>query len=130
MIIDVAVGIIVNATKHILVSRRPKHVPQGGLWEFPGGKLERAEDSYAALCRELKEEVNVDVKAACPLLKVQQHYPENKVKLHVWQVLSYSGVACGMEGQQIKWILVDHIQQLKFPTANIEIIRFLQQNLL
>ncbi|WP_304986099.1 NUDIX domain-containing protein [Coxiella-like endosymbiont] len=60
-LLHVAVGLVTNLKNEVLVSLRPMHMAQGGLWKFPGGKLEPGENSYEALCRELKEELNITV---------------------------------------------------------------------
>ncbi|MFO7642121.1 MAG: NUDIX domain-containing protein, partial [Candidatus Competibacteraceae bacterium] len=65
--VRVAVGIIADATGAILIARRPDHVHQGGLWEFPGGKVEADETVDAALRRELHEELGIAIQAAEPL---------------------------------------------------------------
>ena len=57
----VAVGVIVNEQQEILIAKRPDHQYKGGLWEFPGGKVEPGETVYNALLRELNEEVNIQV---------------------------------------------------------------------
>lgn len=57
----VAVAIITNDQQEILVAQRPLHVPHGGRWEFPGGKLEANESAEDALVREIREEVNLEI---------------------------------------------------------------------
>lgn len=120
--IAVAVGLIINPQNEILVSLRPKHVAQGGLWEFPGGKIEILEDSYQALCRELKEEVNITVIAVKPFMKIDHNYDDHKVTLHTWHVTEFSGDPMGLEGQIIQWVPVEKLTQLPFPEVNQQII--------
>jgi len=72
-IVHVVAAVISNARGEVLISLRHAHAHQGGLWEFPGGKVEVAEDAYAALCRELHEELGVDVIAARPLIRIPHH---------------------------------------------------------
>ena len=68
MTVHVAVGVIVDARRQILLTRRPDHVHQGGLWEFPGGKVEAGETLSKALKRELLEEL-----AIAPLRTAADH---------------------------------------------------------
>src|SRR5690606_26440609 len=58
--IHVAAGVILNARQEVLLALRPAHKHQGGLWEFPGGKVEAGESVQEALARELLEELNLD----------------------------------------------------------------------
>ncbi|HPE72839.1 MAG TPA: NUDIX domain-containing protein, partial [Candidatus Competibacter sp.] len=73
--VHVAVGIVAGADGAVLIARRPDHVHQGGLWEFPGGKVEHGESVIAALGRELREELGIAVRAAEPLLQTGHAYP-------------------------------------------------------
>lgn len=99
----VAVGIVFNSHQQILMARRHAHSDHAGLWEFPGGKFKSGETSYAALCREIKEELHLEVISAIPLMMFQYDYPQYSVLLDVWEIKEYQGVACGAEGQVIQW---------------------------
>ena len=59
--VDVAAGILIDGKGHILLAQRADHQHQGGKWEFPGGKIEVGETPEQALCRELQEELGVQV---------------------------------------------------------------------
>lgn len=120
--IHVAVGIIVNSEKQVLVAKRPGHVDQGGLWEFPGGKVEDNEDVYSALCRELKEEINLDVLSATPFLKITHDYPNYSVLLDTWRVEKFQGELFGAEGQAIRWLCFQELRNLSMPAGNQSII--------
>ncbi|HIF54036.1 MAG TPA: NUDIX domain-containing protein, partial [Methylococcaceae bacterium] len=85
--LHVAVGVVKNATGHILIALRHDTAHQGGLWEFPGGKVEAGESVEQALSRELKEELNISVQKMMPLIKVRHQYSDLKVLLDVWTVL-------------------------------------------
>jgi 8-oxo-dGTP diphosphatase len=121
-VLHVAVGVIENPKGEILIAKRPDHIHQGGLWEFPGGKVESGESVVQALGRELEEELAIKVNAAEPLIKIQHQYPGQEVLLDVWRVRSYSGQARGREGQQIKWVFGDELTGFDFPAANKPII--------
>ena len=127
--VDVAVGVILNSQQHVLIAQRHRDALQGGLWEFPGGKIECPEDSYSALCRELEEEVGIHVTAAYPLSRLQHDYGDYEVTLFVWCVTQYQGQPLGMEGQPIRWVPIDTLHQYTFPVANQSIIEHLRATL-
>lgn len=124
--IHVAVGVVFNKQHQVLVALRPRHVDQGNLWEFPGGKVELGETVEEALIRELYEEVGITVINAKPLLTIEHQYPNKKVFLDVWQVLSYEGEPFTKEDQvQIKWVSLAELSQLAIPVANHPIVQAL-----
>lgn len=121
-LIGVVAGILFDPNGKILVSKRPSHVPQGGLWEFPGGKIEENETPYDALCRELWEELGIRVTKAKLFASTLHHYSEKQVQLGVWKVEAYTLTPVGKEGQQIEWIFPDQLTKRPFPPANQAII--------
>jgi 8-oxo-dGTP diphosphatase len=120
--LQVAVGVIKNSQGQVLVALRHQHAHQGGLWEFPGGKVAPGESVIMALRRELKEELDIHVVAASPLITIRHAYPDRFVQLNVLRVDHYLGQPRGCEGQAIRWVDVDELAQLAFPTANAPII--------
>ena len=124
--VHVAVGVIRNSLGNILITRRPTHVHQGGLWEFPGGKLEPGESVTQALSRELYEEVGIQVEQARPLIKIRHDYGDRRVLLDVWDVRAYSGLETACEGQAMRWVTPQQLDELSFPAANFPIIRAAQ----
>ncbi len=125
--VHVAVGLVVNASGQVLVTRRPAHVHQGGLWEFPGGKLEPGEEVQAGLTRELQEELGIQVIAARPFLRVPHDYPDKSVLLDVWRVDVYRGRPRGLEGQPLAWYSPEALASLRLPAADQPIIQALQR---
>jgi 8-oxo-dGTP diphosphatase len=123
--VHVAVGVIYNTSGEILIALRDTSRHQGGLWEFPGGKVEQGEDVQQALARELLEEVNIEVLQCSVLLTNTHDYGDKQVLLDVWRVDGFSGIAEGREGQAIRWVSVDELQDYEFPEANIPIIQSL-----
>ena len=126
-VVHVAVGILTDAAGAILLARRPDHAHQGGLWEFPGGKVEADETVERALARELREELGVTVQAAEPLLQVRHAYPDKKVLLDVWRVTAYRGEPHGREGQPLAWAPPARLADFAFPAADAPIIQWLRQ---
>jgi len=125
-LVHVAVAIITNQNNQVLISLRNKKSHQGGLWEFPGGKLEKNETVFNALKREIKEELNVSIHSAFAFKAIQFHYADKSVLLDVWKVESFSGKPEGAEGQKIKWKNIDELNASDFPEANGVIIRLLK----
>lgn len=121
-VIHVVAAVLVNAVGEILVSRRHVHAHQGGLWEFPGGKVEPGEDVRQALRREILEELGLEVVAARPLIRVPHRYPDQRVLLDVWRVTIFHGEAHGREGQALRWMAPERLGELAFPAANAPII--------
>lgn len=117
-LIRVVAGILINPKGQILVALRPTHAPQGGLWEFPGGKLEFNETPLEALRRELCEEIDIQVTAASLFSTAEHTYENKRVILEAWRVHEFIGQPIGKEGQQIEWIFLSELNQRPFPPAN------------
>jgi 8-oxo-dGTP diphosphatase len=120
--LQVAVGVVKNTDGQVLISLRDESLHQGGLWEFPGGKIESTETAEQALSRELKEELNIDITAATPLITVKHQYPDLAVQLNVFLVEHFSGDANSCEGQLFKWVNPSELTNHAFPAANQPII--------
>ncbi|MDR6678481.1 Nudix family hydrolase [Pseudomonas oryzihabitans] len=121
--LHVVAAVIRNPQGQILIAQRPAHKHQGGLWEFPGGKVEAGEAPAAALARELVEELGIQVTAARPLLQVRHDYPDQAVLLDVWQVDAFTGEAHGAEGQPLAWVAPRELAGYDFPAANRPIVQ-------
>ncbi len=124
-LIHVAVGVIINSQNEVLISLRHKSAHQGGLWEFPGGKVEAGESVFDALKREISEELDIVVKKAEPFKLIQHQYADKSVCLDIWIVESFSGEPAGAEGQPIKWQPINQLNTSEFPAANRPIIHSL-----
>lgn len=120
-VVNVAVGVVEHQGK-ILVAKRASAQHQGGLWEFPGGKIEQGETVFAALKRELLEEVDIEIANSSPLINIEHDYGDKCVALHVLHVTEFSGEAKGLEGQPVAWVDKTKLAELEFPEANKAII--------
>ncbi len=120
--VHVAAAVIRGADGRVLIARRPDDKHQGGLWEFPGGKVEEGEAVQAALSRELEEELGIRVSAARPLIQVHHDYPDKQVLLDVWEVTAFDGEPHGAEGQPLVWVESRDLSDYAFPAANQPII--------
>ncbi len=125
-VLHIAAAAILNQAGQILLSLRPADSHQGGLWEFPGGKLESGEDVLQALRRELKEELDIEIQSARPLIKVNHQYEDRHILLDVWRVNQWKGREKGMEGQEIRWVPLQDIGDYAFPAADIPVINALK----
>lgn len=125
-VIHVAAAALCDADGRILLAQRPQHVHQGGLWEFPGGKLEPAESVTDALTRELHEELGIDLVRHRPLIRITHHYPERSVLLDVHLVSEWHGQAHGREGQPLAWVEPVRLREFPMPAADVPIVAALQ----
>lgn len=121
-LVHVAVGVVLNSHNEVLIALRAKQAHQGGLWEFPGGKVEVDETIQQALVRELKEELDIIAECFEPLVVIEHDYGDKAVRLDVWLVTRFDGVPVGCEGQQVKWSTIDELACYEFPAANKKII--------
>ena len=120
--VHVAVGVIINQQKQILLAKRHEHLHQGGKWEFPGGKVEQNETVTQALIRELKEEVSLNVNSSFAFMDISHDYPDKHVLLDIHLVTDFDGLAIGAEGQQIAWVDIQSLADYDFPEANKPIL--------
>jgi 8-oxo-dGTP diphosphatase len=116
-VVHVAVGVIMKDDQ-VLIAKRPDHVHQGGLWEFPGGKINADETVGAALQRELAEELYIHVEKSQPLITIPHDYHDKRVFLDVHMVSGFSGEPRGGEGQEIRWVSLNELGNYQFPEAN------------
>lgn len=117
---------VIRRDGNILIARRPDDKHQGGLWEFPGGKVEDGEPVRQALVRELEEELGIVATASRPLIRITHDYPDKSVCLDVWEVSAFRGTAHGREGQPVRWVTPAGLDDHDFPAANRPIVRAAQ----
>ena len=120
--IPVAVGVLRRPDGAVFVAARPPGRHLGGQWEFPGGKLEPGETARAALERELREEVGVEVLDARPLIRFPCEYPDRRVRLEVFEVSAWRGRPHGREGQAIAWVAPRDLRRLDLVAGAVPIV--------
>lgn len=118
----VAAAILSKDQTKVLLSLRHESQHQGGLWEFPGGKVEDREDLVTALTRELNEELGIDVKTSKSLTTIEHRYIDKAVRLHVFTVYDFEGRPYGKEQQTLRWTLLTELEATPFPDANKPIV--------
>ena len=102
-VVDVAVGVLLQADGHFLLTSRPEGKVYAGYWEFPGGKLEVGESVEQALRRELQEELGITI-GAVQVWKTQMvDYPHALVRLHFCKVWDWQGELQMREAQSHAW---------------------------
>ncbi len=125
-VLAVVIGVIVNGAGEILLAKRAAHQHQGGLWEFPGGKLEIGEAPLAGLWRELQEELGISIIKAQPLIQIHHEYPDKTVLLDVFRVSEFDGIPLGREGQPLAWVRPSDLNHYPLPAANTPIVNALR----
>ena len=120
----VAACALVDADGRVLISRRPEGKPMAGLWEFPGGKVEPDERPEAALVRELKEELAIDVSEAClaPLTFASHSYDTFHLLMPLYVCRRWRGMVAGLEGQELKWVRANRLRDYPMPPADLPLI--------
>lgn len=127
----VAVGVIYDPLHGILITQRAAHASSGGLWEFPGGKLEKNETPEAALIREVKEEVNLEVRRCDFITQIDAQRPDGLLSLYVFWVHDFTGQAIRLESQaNLLWAPPKTLQKYQFPPTNSHILTWINQKFL
>ena len=124
--IHVAAAALIDGHGRVLLQRRHADTHQGGLWEFPGGKLEPDESVARGLARELHEELGVDVLEHRPLIRVHHDYADRSVVLDVHAVTAWRGEPLGREGQPLAWVGPAQLRDYPMPAADEPVVKSLQ----
>ncbi len=120
----VAAVALIDSDGRVLISKRPEGKQLGGLWEFPGGKVEPGERPETALIRELKEELTIDVTESClaPLTFASHAYEEFHLLMPLYVCRRWQGIVHGAEGQEIKWVPALKLKDFPMPPADLPLI--------
>jgi 8-oxo-dGTP diphosphatase len=103
MILVVAAALY-DGDGRVLIAQRPAGRHLAGRWEFPGGKVSAGESEAAALVRELREELGIEVTASRPFMRLTHSYPDRSVELSLWIVERFAGTPRGLDGQALRWV--------------------------
>jgi mutator protein MutT len=123
---QIGVAVIWNQTGQILIDRRKVGGTMGGLWEFPGGKIEPGETVEACIVREIQEELAIKITVGTQLISIKHTYPTFHLTLTVHHCQHISGVPQPIESEEIQWVDVSDLSNYQFPAANIAIINALK----
>ncbi|MEK9722748.1 MAG: (deoxy)nucleoside triphosphate pyrophosphohydrolase [Rhodospirillaceae bacterium] len=124
----VVAAALVDIDNRVLIAERPKGKAMAGLWEFPGGKVAEGETPEAALIRELKEELNIDVTTSClaPLTFASQVYDDFHLLMPLFVCRVWKGTVTPMEGQALKWVRPVRLADYPMPPADVPLVALLR----
>jgi len=118
--IEVVAGVIYKEDKFLIAQRNLKKA-QGGLWEFPGGKVEKNETHEDTLKREIKEEFNADIRVDKYIGENVHHYPEKDIKLVFYKATLLSEKIDLLEHEDYRWITKDNKDKFEFAGADMKV---------
>ena len=118
---------LIDIDGRVLISQRPEGKAMTGLWEFPGGKVEPGERPETALIRELREELGIDVTAAClaPLTFASHGYPSFHLLMPLYVCRRWTGEIRPGEGQRIAWVRPMGLRAYPMPPADVPLVAHL-----
>jgi 8-oxo-dGTP diphosphatase len=124
----VAACALVDVDGRVLLARRPEGKKMAGLWEFPGGKLNPGETPEAALIRELKEELGIDVAAAClaPFAFASHDYEGFHLLMPLFVCRRWKGTPTPREKQTLAWVRASRLTEYEMPPADKPLIPLLR----
>jgi 8-oxo-dGTP diphosphatase len=119
---------LVDADGRVLLAQRPPGKAMAGLWEFPGGKVQDGEAPEAALIRELKEELGIDVTEAClaPLTFASHRYERFHLLMPLYVCRRWQGIVAAREAQTLAWVRPAKLDQYAMPPADKPLIAMLR----
>jgi 8-oxo-dGTP diphosphatase len=123
----VVAAALIDSDGRLLVQQRPAGKAMAGLWEFPGGKVEPDELPEAALIRELREELGIDVEKAClaPACFASEALGDRHMILLVYICRKWRGIPRALEAPAIKWVRPVELHNLEMPPADKPLIGLL-----
>lgn len=119
---QIGVAVIWNDRGEILIDRRRQEGLLGGLWEFPGGKIEPGETVEACIVREIQEELGIEVAVGDRLIVIDHTYTHFRVTLNVHHCQYVRGEPQPIECDEVRWVMPAELDQFPFPKANVQII--------
>lgn len=122
----IGVAVIWNEKAQILIDRRRQGGLMGGLWEFPGGKVEPGESVEECIKREISEELGIEIEVGQHLMTIDHTYTHLRVTLAVHNCEYLAGVPQPIECEEIRWVSLNELEEFTFPEANTEIIAALR----
>jgi A/G-specific adenine glycosylase len=129
--VDVTAAIIRKRNRRngdrILIAQRPIGGMLGGLWEFPGGKVERGESLEECLRREMNEELGIEIEVGQPVTQVKHAYTHFRITLHAFACRLVSGRPRAIKVADWRWVRLDELDDFAFAVTDLKIIRALRE---
>ena len=125
--LDVVCAVIARSDGRFLAARVPPHKRLGGLWEFPGGKIEAGESPETALRREIREELGVGIDPGRPLAVVDHDYGDFRIRLHPILARLADGEPTAAEHPELIWVNLDEAAALEWAPADQPVLAKLGQ---
>lgn len=123
----VTAGVIWDAKGRLLLAQRPPEAMLGGLWEFPGGKVEPGETLPECLRRELQEELDILVEVGPPVGTVRHAYSHFRITLHAFHCRIISGTPRPLDAAAIRWVRPQEMRELPLSKADTKIVQLLER---
>lgn len=119
---------LVDPDGRVLIAERPEGKSMAGLWEFPGGKVHDGESPEAALIRELKEELDIDVTESClgPFTFASHRYADFHLLMPLYLCRKWQGTVRPLEGQAVKWVRPNKLKDYPMPPADAPLVAMLR----
>ena len=119
---------LIDRDDRVLIARRPKGKPMAGMWEFPGGKVQNGETPEVALCRELKEELGINVCETClaPFTFASHTYKDFHLLMPLFICRTWDGRPSPLEHQELAWVRAKALKDYPMPEADIPLIPWLR----
>ena len=116
---------MIDSAGRVLIAQRPQHKQLGGLWEFPGGKIEPGESPETALVRELKEELDVIVEpeALHPFAFASHAYEDFHLLMPLYVIKTWRGAPTAREAQALAWAAPGELANFAMPPADIGLVQ-------
>ncbi len=116
---------IIERGREILISQRLKDSHMGLKWEFPGGKIEHGESPEECLRREIKEELDLDIRVGDRLMIVEHQYEELKVILYCYRCSYLGGETKAKDCHDFRWVVIGDLKSFDFAEADLPMVRYL-----
>ena len=127
-ILIVSAVALLDQDNRVLISQRSQNRHMGGLWEFPGGKVEPNETPEFALIRELEEEIGINTWSSClaPLTFASHSYSDFHLLMPLFVCRKWDGIPTPKEGQVLKWVLPKDLTNYEMPPADRPLVAILR----
>jgi 8-oxo-dGTP diphosphatase len=124
----VVAAALIDTDGRVLIAQRPEGKAFAGLWEFPGGKIEPGERPEQALIRELREELGIEVSAAClaPFVFTSHAYDSFHLLMPLYLLRRWSGTVQRREHAALKWVKPNQLSDYPMPPADEPLVAWLR----